>query len=367
MKKLFMFLGVLAAAGLIMSCDLNKDDPPPVDGLDANGTDWTNYQTAGSYSIMVRNNANVDLIAFKNTLSEATKLGGVHKGGGTHGFKLNQTLFNANSDFSLIFLTTDQYEANKGNLGSQIQKPFTRLFAVYNATGTNEIPFEISGSLGGNNKLIIQNMTGFDVEFREDSPRGITLGYATHESNNTTLYMNNANYFIYPVFKKYNAVRDEVLTIYPRAPDGIPIGDEFSFAGEDERSINVANYQGNTLLTSGAAFLVVHNGSANGITVYKGNAVQKTVSGISTINSGETRTFTILMDELGGNTYEPSKTISGWKIVNQGVRELPIPVTTLDSDYRYTVEVSGNWNASTQAVAAPVKGTAKVTDFSNQN
>jgi hypothetical protein len=49
------------------------------------------------------------------------------------------------------------------------------------------------------------------------------------------------------------------------------------------------------------------------------------------------------------------------------VRELPIPVTTLDSDYRYTVEVSGNWNQSTQAVADPVKGTAPVTDFSNQN
>jgi hypothetical protein len=316
---------------------------------------------------MVRNNSNVDLIAFKGSVSEQTKIGGVRKGGGTHGFKRNTTLFNANSDFSLIFVTPEDYEANKNNLSVLNQKPFTRLFAVYNATGTNEIPFEISGSLGGNNKLIIQNMTGFDVEFREDSPRGITLGYAPHESNNTTLFMNNADYFIYPVFKRYNAVRDEILTIYPRDPEGVPIGDEFAFDGGDEFSINVANYQGNTALTSGAAFLVVHNGSTNGVTVYNGNTIQKTASGISTINAGETRTFTILMDDNGNNSYEPSKTISGWKIVNQGVREKEIPLTVLLSDYRYTVEVSGNWNQGNQAVAAPVKGSAPVTEFSNQN
>jgi hypothetical protein len=287
----------------------------------------------------------------------------VRKNETDHGFKLNTNLFNQSTDFSIIFVTVEQYQEHKGNLDILTQRPFTRLFAVYNQDGTNETPFIVSGSLGGDNSFILHNMTGFDVEFRLDSPRGTTLGYAPHETNNTTLYMNTGNYMIYPVFKKYNKLRDEILTIYPRAADGIPLGDELSFTGGTELSINVNSYSGNANLSSGAAFLVVQNSGQNGITVYQGNTIMKTETGISTINAGETRSFTILMASNGDNTYEPTYNLAGWKIVNQGVREVPIPQTVLDADYRYTVVVTGNWNQSTQAVAEPEKGSAKITNL----
>ena len=144
------------------------------------------------------------------------------------------------------------------------------------------------------------------------------------------------------MFKKYNALRDEIITIYPYAADGLPMGDEFSFQNGQELTINATKYTGtNTGFSSGAALLLIKNASEQGITVMSGITVQKTATGISTINSGEERTFTILMDEVSGGKYESSKQLSGWKIVNMGTREKPITTTTLEADYRYTVTVGG--------------------------
>jgi hypothetical protein len=175
--------------------------------------------------------------------------------------------------------------------------------------------------------------------------------------------MNPGSFYIYPVFKQYIAARDEIIAIYPLDPDGNPTGDEFSFEDGNELTINAAKYINNTNMSSGTAYLLVHNTSKQGITVYNGNTVQKTATGISTINSGDTRSFAILMDGDESTGYEASKSIAGWKIKNMGVREVDIPVASLEADYRYTVEVSGDWSLGVGniTVSLPVKGTNKVT------
>ena len=85
---------------------------------------------------------------FKNTVSKANILGSVRKNASNHGLKLNTTHFNQNTDFSLIFITTEDYEAHKGSdsaIALLGQRPFTRIFAAYNANGTNEVPWIVSG------------------------------------------------------------------------------------------------------------------------------------------------------------------------------------------------------------------------------
>ena len=42
------------------------------------------------------------------------------------------------------------------------------------------------------------------------------------------LFMINGSIDIFPVFKKYNALRDEILTIYPRTLAGLPVSDSYS-------------------------------------------------------------------------------------------------------------------------------------------
>ena len=328
------------------------------------GVDWMNYQTAGSFSIRIKNEANRDLVVFKNTVITANMLGGVPKNASDHGLKLTSTHFNQNNDFSLIFITKEEYVANKGNdttLALLGQQPFTRIFAVYNASGTNEVPWIVSGKLGGNSKLVINNMTSFNMELRQDSPRGTTLGYAPYESNNTTLFMNTGSVDIFPVFKKYNALRDEILTIYPRTEVGLPVSDSFSFTGSNAVTINAQNFTSNTNFSSGAAFLVIKNSSNRGIRVMKGVEVLETITGIQTINSGDERTFIILMGALGQGQFEDSTEFSGWKVMYSGGLERDLSSTTLEADYRYTVTIGGSWDNNTATVSDYVKGSGKIT------
>jgi hypothetical protein len=189
------------------------------------------------------------------------------------------------------------------------------------------------------------------MELRENSPRGTTLGYAPYEANKTTLYINNGSFFVFPVFKQYIPARDEIITIYPRDPDGVPTGNAFSFQDGKTLTINASNFINNTNMSSGTAYLVVHNASEQGISVYNGNTEQATATGITTINSGESRSFPILMDGTPSGGFGTSKSIAGWKIVNMGVREKPIPGNSpLEADYRYYVEVEGDWSPGVSGV-----------------
>jgi hypothetical protein len=352
-RKLWAPLTLIAAL-ILLNCN------SPAGENDTSGVDWTNYQTTGSYAIRIRNESNRDLVAFKNTLSADTLMGGVPKNSTDHGIKLNTALFNQNNDFSIIFLTREDYEDHQDNLTPLEQRPFTRIFAAYNANGTNEVPWIVSGKLGGNNRFVIQNMTSWNMELRQDSPRGTTLGYAPYEALNTTLYLNDGSFYVFPVFKKYHALRDEIITIYPRDQDGIPTGRGLSFEGGNELTINAQTYINNTNFSSGTALLVIRNESSDGITVMNGDTEQQTETGISIINRGEERTFPILMP-AEGTGYASSARFGGWRVVNMGVRELEIgAIEAMEADYRYTITVTGNWGNSSQAVSVPVKSEGKI-------
>jgi hypothetical protein len=382
-EKMKHFLWAALALPLALAaCDLdggeggtNNNVGNPADGgTDANGVDWTNYQTSGTYSISVRNNSGVDLVAFMDSLTEAKKLGGVKKSSGVHGFKMNETLFDISKDFSIIFLTAEKYAQSKGNLGSQEQTPFTRIYALYNKAGTNEIPFEISNKLGGNNKFRIQNGTSFDVEFRENSPRGISIGFASKNSVNTILNMNDSDFYIYPIFKKYNPVTDEIISIYPKRSNGTPIGLQMEFHDSAELTINAQSYLQNTTgYSMGAALLVIQNRSGNGISIYKGMETQRTETGIETINNGADRTFTIKMNGDTTTGYDSSYDFAGWKVVEMGTNELPLDISPffaagtneksnkLESDYRYTITIGGSWFDQTETISSVIKSPNKIT------
>jgi hypothetical protein len=197
MKRFFAIAAVLAAL-LALSCQVN------VNGDDGNGNgngggtiDWTDYNSG--YSVQVRNQTSHRLIAFKNDVRADALLGGVPAGPTTeaHGLPKNG-LFNDNAAFTLILLTEDQYNRNKDNpvnLDAQKNAPFTQIFAFYNAEGSNENAYTISGRLGGNRTILINNDTGWDVELRLNGIDGDTLGYARAGMLQTKLYVNGGEDF----------------------------------------------------------------------------------------------------------------------------------------------------------------------------
>ena len=360
MKQKFLAVMVLAFTVFLSACPF----PDPEDGGDVGDIDWKNHTSAGDFSIRVKNESNRDLIAFKSSLTENNLLGGVGKGETDHGFSRNTALFTPglSEDFSLIFITKEDYQTYKGDLKQLKDRPFTRLFAVYNANGTNEVPFIISDKLGGGNQMIISNLSSYDIELRLDSPRGTTLGYAPHQTTNTILYVQDGNMRYFPVLKAYNGARDQVITIYPKASDGFPKGKSLSFTGSSKVNVNAAEFVDDTDISTGVAFLEVQNSSDDGITVRKGVTDLETATGITILNPGQKRTFKIDMTDLGSSNYAEYETFSGWKIYDGlGARSKDIPAedeetgTKLYADYLYRIVVNGNWEGTNITVSAPTK------------
>jgi hypothetical protein len=368
---------------LVSGCDLlggnngkeNTDNGTEGSSTESNGIDWTNYQTAGSYSIRVKNESNRDLVAFKGSIASENLLGGVKKNENNHGLPLKTSLFTSNTDFALVFLTLEDYNTYKDTLKSRNQYPFARVFAVYNKNGTNDVPFLVDSKLGGANKLTLDNMTSYNMEIRRNSPRGETLGYAPKESNNTVLNIVDGDYNLFIVFKKYNPLRDEIITMYPKAADGLPIMLDEAFENGREIVIDARTYTQNiSNLSSGYAFLVVKNSMATGgIRVSKGDEVQKTATGMATINSGEERTYLVPMDAVindGGNTnYSNTTVFSGWKVgPTSRAQDIPVSDTLkgdgnqniFKADYMYTVTVTGNPNTEGITVSTPVESAEKI-------
>jgi hypothetical protein len=246
---------------------------------------------------------------------------------------------------------------------------------VYNAEGTNEIPFVVDSKLGGTNTLALKNTTSYNMEIRRNSPRGPVLGYAPSQVN-TEIYLIDGNYSLFPVFKKYDATRDLITTIYPKRPDSTPMRTSKALEGDMEIEVNASDYSsGLNGFTSGYAYLVVTNNSSSGVQVMKGDAVQQTGTGVKMVNAGAQRTFLVEMPVLtsGDGTVYAAKTVfAGWTIGETGVpKAIPVSVALQDGavtggdnqnvfevDYLYTVTVTTN--AGVLVIAAPTKG-SKVT------
>ena len=234
----------------------------------------------------------------------------------------------------------------------------------------------VDSKLGGANKLTLDNMTSYNMEIRRNSPRGETLGYAPSQSNNTVLNIVDGNYNLFIVFKKYNPLRDEIITMYPKSEaDGLPIMLDEAFENGREMIIDASIYTESIAnLSSGYAFLVVKNSmDSGGIRVSKGDEVQKTATGIATINSGDSRTYLVPMDatttDVGNTSYSDTTVFAGWK-VGPTNRAEAIPVSDalkgngdqniFKADYTYTVTVTGNPNTTGITVSAPVESEDKI-------
>jgi hypothetical protein len=369
MKKNMSFGIVLLSAVLglsLLGCDNGLfgggGDDENNNQQQQSGVDFTSYNT--SYSIKVRNGTSEKLVAFKGALSAETLIGGIPARANGHGLPKDSKLFNKSEDFPLILLTEEQYVNNKNNLKSLENSPFTRVFAFYNAQGTNENIYEISKRLGGSYTLIVQNPTDMNVELRLNGINGETIGYAAQGMLDTKLFLNHGDYTIFPVFKKYNALRDEIITVYPKGASGLPMTEQFAFDEEvHEYSVNAKKYLNSQSYSTGTAWLIIDNATEDtGVQLQKGGVIQRTSTGIATINRGAQRTFQVDMAKVG-DQYAESANIGGYT-VGPAIDPQNIGEYTLAVDKIYMVTITGSVNDGTLVVSAPVEqGAVNLDDF----
>ena len=185
----------------------------------ASGVDYENYGS-DNYVVKVKNNTTKKLVVFKGEPSADTLMGGVPANATNHGLKKNSSMFADSSDFVLFFVTEEDYLAHKDNLSSLKTKPFARLYAYYNTNAKNQIVYSVSNDMGGTGKLNLNNNTPYNVELRKDSIYGEVIGYTSARTINTTFSVQPGDYYIFPVFRKFDKTLNEIVTVYPQDQDG---------------------------------------------------------------------------------------------------------------------------------------------------
>jgi hypothetical protein len=345
--KTIAFLALALILANLTGCNLvlgGGDDP--TDQNDIAEVDYTNYTT--NYSVRIKNNASIDLVVFKGSVATSNIMGGVKAKESNHGMKKDPDLFAATGDFPLVFITEDQYNKNKSDLEILNQSPYARVYAFYNAQGTNETIYEVSGSFGGANELVINNLTTYTVELRRDGIYGEPLGFAGGGMNNQKFFLATDDYQLFPVFKKYIPNRDIIQTIYPKYSSGIPKSVSFGFGEENGNRylLDVKDYfdLSATPMSTGAAYLVINNQSNTGIRLFKGGDYVTNSAGIATINNGLQKTFQIEMPSIPGTSnqaYATELTIAAYAVGEMG-NNINIGAHTLLVDTIYTVDVTRN-------------------------
>jgi len=347
MIKKSLFVVMAAAVFLLFSCG---DSGSPDDGVD-----FSPHNT--NYSILVRNNTGERLVAFKGDLIPEKLIGGIPAHATGHGLPNDPSLFDRTEDFPMILITEAQYEANISNLQSLRHTPFTRVYVFFNRSGDNTHVYEIANGLGGNNSLVVINASNsINVELRLGGAAGETIGYAPAGILETTLRLQDGNYNVFPVFKRYNTFRDVVETVYPQGiGSGYAWFQSYSFGeGVTSATMNLKTLLQSINFTSGASWIVVDNQTTSaGIRFMEGTQVNATASGLTNIMT--TRTFQIDMPRVG-NGYATSRTINNWSFGPPGFEKAlqvgesdatPAGAITVDENTMYTVTVTGDHNAGT--------------------
>ncbi len=320
---------------------------PPVEEKPEDKIDYTNYTT--DFSIKVKNNSTKKLVAFKGAPNAANLLGGIPAGpGNEHGLKKDTTLFTTSSDFVLFVITEEDYLKYIDNLEVLANRPFARLWAYFNTNAENNLIYEISGALGGEGSITLYNTSGFNVELRQDGLGGPVLGYAGHNMTQTEYSVNLGDYLIFPVFRKFNTARNEIVTVYPKytggKADGKACVENFSLEpGSASHILRTSDWVGeHVVFSSGCAYLVVQNNHKQGMQFYNGSEIVYTSTGNKNINSNKSLMFQIDLPKKPGtkDEYLPSQAFAQFS-VGTALGGKTLPDFTYESDKIYRITVTG--------------------------
>ena len=328
----------------------SKDDLDDKKETGAAGVDYENYSTS-DYVVKVKNNTTKKLVVFKGEPSADTLMGGVPASATNHGLKKNSSLFSTSSDFVLFFVTEEDYLAHKDNLSNLKTKPFARLYAYYNTNAANNFVYEVSSIMGGTGKIRLNNLTPYAVELRRNGIHGEVVGYAGCESVGTELYVNPGNYYLYPVFRKFDDRLGEIVSVYPKYQTGDAAGKPYVTAANVKANEVIDLQAGNWLtedvtFTNGYAYLKIESDvgeNAGAINFYPGAiaGAESTSETGSLINSGHSYIYFIEMTQVGENSYSEARTVSSLQY-GSDIKKFTIPANEYKAGYLYTFRVTGS-------------------------
>jgi len=343
-------------AGLVIFTLVSGISLVGCDGTE-DGTSNVNFEDQRTgYLLKIQNNTDKRLVAFKGLPNPNNLIGGIPAYAQNHGLPKSSALFSKTESFVLFVVTEEDYNANKANITALVNRPFTRIFAFYNNNSENNLVYSINDILGGSCSIIVNNDTNFNVELRlngvNEEVGGTILGYAGAGMANTEFRVDEGNYMVFPVFRKWNEARGTIFTFFPRIPEGQPGAGKIDYAtfslnsGHRQEVIDAHKYLNTDIeMKTGCAYLIIQNNhSSNGLEFRKGGTIVTTPTGGQYINRTDHMIFTILMPKLPGasmnDDFLNELKLTGFSIGTTN-HQVSLESHTFITDTIYQVIVSG--------------------------
>jgi hypothetical protein len=197
----------------------------------------------------------------------------------------------------------------------------------------------------------------YNIEWRQNGIIGPTLGYIPRNMRYLDLWIQPGQYVLFPVFKYFNPVRNQINTIYPTMQnnEGRTIY-WFTAFNHTNPAITIQLNASDAITalgdtrTLGAAWMVVNNATNIGLEVRFGNVLLTDPMGYSIINPSNPtepdRAIQIDMAAVAG-TFATERLVSGIKIgiggIDTDLRDADGNTSfTLSTDYQYSINVTGS-------------------------
>lgn len=352
MKKIVLAV-VLIAVMLVgfTGCD-GLAGPKKGNDTPADGIDYTNY-TGNDAALTVKNNTSKNMVLFKGVPSQNNILGGV-KAGVTSGIKKTPGLFGTAQDYIVYAVTADNYIEYKDNLAALDTSPYTTFYAVYNTATTNENVYEISSLLGGKYKMIVNNGSQYNVEFRNKGTSGQTLAFSLAGTYETNFALAEGEYMLFPVFRKYDKTSGEIISTFPTYSSGKLSGEakSFEFSLDNvttEIQFNTKKWVDGIKFSPSAAYIKIINNADQGLQFFKSELAtpEITSAGGKRVNTGKSLMYAINMQQLSSNKYEEEVIVSGYRVGTNRIDDIYLAgdaktTTKYKAGYMYTYTISGD-------------------------
>ncbi len=343
-KNLFIVITLTVMIAMLVSCHWAEKE-----------AETQLFQSYTDYSILVKNDSTTNIVCFVGSPTPGNFIGGV-RASALSGLKNDKAIFTKTTDFVLFCVTEADYLKYSvlNDYNSLKERPFARLYAYYNEDASNRgnIVYHISSHLGGQYKIVLNNSTPYNVEFRKDGLYGEPLCFVAGNTLKTTIYVDAGNYDIFPVFRSFDKSSSEILTTYPKTEKGNPQYINFSLdTATTEYEIDTSDFYDpdSFTLALSCAYITIQNNSRSAVALYKGNGATATPTSTGGIyvNSGKTMLYEAEMNRAPtaqdgyaySSTYELAEGV--WR-VGPTQKKYDVPAITFEAGYMYTLIVTGN-------------------------
>lgn len=345
-----------------------------IDGIISDsGVDFNDYTS--NYALIVKNNSTKNMVLFKGEPSQQNMIGGVKACSISH-IRNDKAFFSETQDFVVYVVTEEDYKDNKDSLQTFSAQPSTTFYAVYNTNMINLNVYEISNLNSGRYKLSAINQLKFNVELRNQGLNGESLGFLKAKDFKKVFHIEQGEYAIFPVFRKFDKNSGEIFSVYPTYASGSFAGNPkcwiFSLDEEtNEYELDLEKWMRGIKFNPSAAYIKITNCADQGLGFYTGTDSTPliTSAGGKIINTGKSLTYSIDMANNNGTAIEESVVTAGYRLARPGIDNIYLngdATTTQEYKagylYSYTVRGSPEYGYTVTPLMEEVGSTITVVD-----